>query len=95
MNILNRASDVLHRLQVLYILIGYFAAVTLHETLISLHYSRPGHLSLNPEPIGEFGMAGALQCAIALSLQLVKIPPTPAWLIGEVLSDLLLAKLQS
>lgn len=94
-NILHRAGDALHRLQVLYVLVGYFAAITLHETITSLHYSRPGHLTLNPEPIGEFGVAGALQCAIALLLQLVKVPPTPAWLAGEILSDLLLAKLQS
>jgi hypothetical protein len=43
----------------------------------------------------EFGMSGALQCAIALTLQVFKFPPTPAWLIGEVVSDFILAKLQS
>jgi hypothetical protein len=94
-NILSRVGDALHRLQILYVLIGWFAAIALHETVSSLHYSRPGHLVVDWMPGVEFGMSGALQCAIALALQLVKVPPTPAWLAGEILSDLVLAKLQS
>jgi len=95
MNILNRASDLLHRLQILFVLAGWFVAITLHETIHSLHYSRPGHLSIDWMPGAELGMSGALQCAIALFLQLLKVPPTPAWLVGEVISDFILAKLQS
>ncbi len=95
MTILNRVGDALHRLQVLYVLAGWFVAIALHETLQSLHYSKPGHLSVDLMPGAELGMSGALQCAIALTLQVFKFPPTPAWLIGEVVSDFILAKLQS
>jgi hypothetical protein len=94
-NILTRAGDVAHRLQVLYVLIGFFAAHALHETVASLHYSRPGHLTFDWRPGAQLGVTGALQCAIALALQCCKVPATPAWLIGEVISDFILAKLQS
>jgi hypothetical protein len=95
MTILNRVGDAMHRLQVLYVLAGWFVAIALHETIQSLHYSKPGHLSMDWMPGVELGMSGALQCAIALALQVFKCPPTPAWLIGEVVSDFVLAKLQS
>jgi hypothetical protein len=85
----------LHHFQVVYLFAGWFAAIALHETLQSLHYSKPGHLSVDLMPGVELGMSGALQCAIALALQVFKCPPTPAWLIGEVVSDFILAKLQS
>jgi len=94
MNILARASHLLHRLHILYVLAGWFAAISLHETISSLHYSKPGHLSIDFMPEIEFASAGALQAVIAIALQFAKVPSTPAWLIGEVASDFILAKLQ-
>jgi len=93
--IFSRVGDALHRLQVVYVLLGWFIAIALHETVHSLHYSKPGHLAVDVMPGLELGAAGALQCVIALTLQLVKVPSTPAWLAGEIISDFILAKLQS
>jgi hypothetical protein len=95
-----KISEVIHQGEkylkpILFTLIGWFAAISLHETVQSLHYSKPGHLSLDAMPTIEFGAAGVIQCVVALTLQVIKVPSTAAWLIGEVVSDFILAKLQS
>jgi|GEM_PF-3420214 len=92
--IIESAIDAVHHWKVLYVIACGLTALAICETISSLHYSKPGRLICNTEPIWELALSNVSWCVFSLLFQ-VFMPQSLAWILGELASEAFLLWLRS